>query len=248
MALNLDFIKLFENRNEKIWIENDVIFRMYNKMLIPEISIKEDAILTFEKAQNLLIQSKALMIRTTSNFDCSEKDSEWYALICEKFTHLDEMSSKYRYEINKGLKKCEVKKLNCEEFAKDGYDCYINTVNNYKNNKMHIMSRDEFENRILCSQNLDNINQFWGAYADNKLVAYAIVYLYDGECSYDVFKIKPDYLKFFPMYALLYKMNEYYLGEKNYSFVKAGFRSLLHDTSVQDFLIKKFGFRKAFMN
>ena len=79
------------------------------------------------------------MIRTTSNFDCSEKESEWFALICEKFTHLDEMSSKYRYEINKGLKKCEVKKINTEDFAKEGYECYINTVNKYKNNKMHIV-------------------------------------------------------------------------------------------------------------
>jgi hypothetical protein len=40
-------------------------------------------------------------------------------------------------------------------------------------------------------------------------------------------------------------MNEYYLVEKGFEYVNDGWRALLHETHFQDFLIEKFGFRKA---
>jgi len=42
-------------------------------------------------------------------------------------------------------------------------------------------------------------------------------------------------------------MNEYYLKEHQFAYVNDGFRSILHDTSIQEFLIKKFGFRKVYL-
>ncbi len=41
-------------------------------------------------------------------------------------------------------------------------------------------------------------------------------------------------------------MNKYYLNEKNFLYVSDGARSLSHQTNIQDFLIRKFRFRKAY--
>ena len=58
----------------------------------------------------------------------------------------------------------------------------------------------------------------------------------------------PNYLKLYPSYALFYTMNQYYLDEKRFDYVNDGARSISHETNIQEFLIKKFKFRKAYCN
>lgn len=244
---NNSYIKLFNNRKESFWIENNIIFKIYNKMLVPEYPIINDSTITKEQATHLLKETKAILIRTMSHYDCGAENSEWYALVCEEFTPIDKMSAKYRYEINKGLKNGIVRKITCEELANDGYDCYKTAMLNYKNSNLSLLSEKEYKSNTLKSQGLDDICHFWGVYSSDKLIAYSVVYIYGQESSYTVFKVNPDFQKQFPMYALIYKMNEYYLHEKKFKYIKSGFRSILHDTSVQDFLIKKFGFRKVYL-
>ena len=41
-------------------------------------------------------------------------------------------------------------------------------------------------------------------------------------------------------------MNQYYLNERNYKYVNDGARSISHETNIQNFLIQKFKFRKAY--
>ena len=41
-------------------------------------------------------------------------------------------------------------------------------------------------------------------------------------------------------------MNEYYLKEMNFDYINDGARSISHETNIQEFLIKKFKFRKAY--
>lgn len=244
---NSSYTKLFNTRKESFWIENNIIFKIYNKMLVPEYPIINDSTITKEGAKKLLKETKAILIRTMSDYDCGKEQSEWYAMVCDEFTPIEKMSSKYRYEINKGLKNGVVRKISCEELANDGYDCYKTAMLNYKNSNLSLLSENEYKSNILTSQGLDDICHFWGIYSSDKLIAYGVVYIYGEESSYTVFKANPDFQKQFPMYALIYKMNEYYLDKKKFKYIKSGFRSLLHDTSVQDFLIKKFGFRKVYL-
>ena len=41
-------------------------------------------------------------------------------------------------------------------------------------------------------------------------------------------------------------MNDYYLNEKKFIYINDGARSISHETNIQDFLIQKFKFRKAY--
>lgn len=78
------------------------------------------------------------------------------------------------------------------------------------------------------------------------MIAFAQNIIYEKtEADYTLIKLHPAYLKYYPAYALIYKMNEYYLAQQGFQYVNDGFRSILHETGIQDFLIKKFGFEKA---
>jgi hypothetical protein len=79
-----------------------------------------------------------------------------------------------------------------------------------------------------------------------KMIAYSSNRLQNNMVNYTTIKFHPDYLKLYPSYALFYKMNEYYLNEKKVLYVNDGARSISHQTNIQDFLIQKFNFRKAY--
>ena len=107
------------------------------------------------------------------------------------------------------------------------------------------MKRAEFENSIKV---LNSRYEFWGVnLKDNgKLVAYAIVDPLKGHCNYSVIKFNSDYLKFYTSYALYFVMNKYYLSLSNLKYVSEGARSILHNTNVENFLVEKFYFRRAY--
>ncbi len=239
---------LFEKRNEKHWIVDNIIFRLYQKMVVPEGAIKRELFLNRKSGKKLLSRSKAILIRQTKTFDISSQKSEWYAIICDKFVGLEEMKSKHRNEVNRGLNNCEVKQISAKYLAENGYECYFKAFQNYKNINTNIIDEADFKKNILNSEGFEDIIHFWGVFVEKKLIAYASNYIYGNiEVAYTTIKLNPDYLKFYPSYALIYKMNEYYLKDKQFEYVNDGFKSLLHETGIQDFLIKKFGFRKAYL-
>ena len=80
----------------------------------------------------------------------------------------------------------------------------------------------------------------------SELVAYSQNQIFDKSCDYSRIKLNPNFLKFYPSYAIFYKMNEYYLVEKKFKYVNDGARSISHETNIQTFLEQKFKFRKAY--
>lgn len=82
-----------------------------------------------------------------------------------------------------------------------------------------------------------------------KLIAYSQNYIYaPTEANYSTIKFHPDFLKLYPSYALIYKMNEFYLKNKRFGYVNDGWRSIFHQSNMQSFLEKKFSFKKAYSN
>jgi hypothetical protein len=127
---------------------------------------------------------------------------------------------------------------------KQGYDVYLKAFNRYKT-YVTPLSRKDFELKI---DHCDNC-EYWGVFIDNKLVAYSENLIFDGNvCSMSVVKYDPEYLKFYTSYALHYKMNDYYLNTKNFLYINDGARSIGHQTNVQEFLIEKFKYRKAYVD
>ncbi|MEM1574228.1 MAG: hypothetical protein QXY96_07125 [Candidatus Methanomethylicaceae archaeon] len=227
-----------------------IIWREYQKMVTPLGPAKFDYSITEDEAKYLLSKfPKALLVRWTDGFNNQVKSKEWYAVISDKFLDLDEIDSKNRSEIRRGLKNCIVERVDAKLIAERGYDVFISAFERYKGTKKPTITREDFKKRVLIFKDFEDIVHYWGVFYKKELIAYSENYIYDNiEASYSTIKFHPDYLKLYPSYALIYTMNKYYLKDNRFEYVNDGFRNILHQTNIQKYLIDKFKFEKRYTN
>jgi len=211
----------------------------YQGALLPRVPPHYEINLTSKEQKELLKKSKALFIRYTNEWD--RDGGEFWYVIKDKQEDLLGYKSKVRNQIKKGLKNCIVKKVDKMVISNEGYEVYKEAFNNYTT--FHKGSSEErFKRDIFQSK-----DDFWAVYnQDNLLIAYANNFIENNMCHYNSMKFHPKFRNFYPSYALIYTMNEYYLNKKKYLYVNDGARSISHETNIQEFLIKKFHFRKAY--
>jgi hypothetical protein len=240
------YTSLFQDKGEKFEIVNNSIFFLYNGMVVPFGPAKEEAVITIDQAKELLERLGGKLARwNKGNFVYSE-DPEWYALISSNFVSVDDVRSKLRNEIKKGISNCKVERIDAEYISKHGYHVYLNAFGRYRNNKHNFVDREAFSREMISYKNYEDLMHFWGVFHGNNLIAYSSNYIfYPTEVLYTSIKIDPDWLHLNPSYALIYHMNNYYLSENRFEYVNDGYRTLLHETNFQSFLMKNFNFVKA---
>lgn len=196
--------------------------------------------LSEEDAKELLSISNAYMIRYTNEWD-RESGEFWY-LIKDSFGGLEELKTKYRTQIRKGLKNCTVIRVNNEEIAENGYVVYKSAFDNYTTD-LKPVTEAAFKSNILTSD-----YDHWAVYTKegNRLIAYSQVSILNNICKTPVAKFNPAYLRLRPSEALFFTINKYYLADKGFLYINNGARSISHNTNIQHFLEQKLNFRKAY--
>lgn len=229
-------------------VVGNVIWRVYQKMIIPVGPVSSVfTVSNEEKAELFRLFKQGVLIRPSRPFDKSETvpDKAFYAVICQNFIPVEELNSKRRNEINRGLNNCTVRKTDFDEIQTNGYEVFAKAHEKYNTSASALITKDEFIKNIKNSSGLDDIIHFWGVYYKDRLIAWAQNQIHEkAEANYSVVKFDPEFLNQYPSYALFYKMNEYYLKENGFACVNDGYCSLLHQTNIQDYLIGKFGFEK----
>ena len=185
---------------------------------------------------------KALFARWTSDWDCETVTEFWY-VIKDKFISIDALPSKRRWEIKQGLKNFDIKKVEAGYIVEHCYPVYRKAFASYTTH-LAPFSESEFKTSVANSINRD----FWVAQlkSTGQVVGYSENVIFDNFCNYSVIKLDPEFTSKYFGYALLYTMDEFYLVKKKMAYVNDGARSVLHDTNIQDFLIRKMGFRRAY--
>ena len=214
-------------------------WRKYNGALISNLPADKDvdSINIISKIKS----SRSLFARWVTNFDCQEDMPFWY-IIKDGSCGIDSYSRNTRNQIRKGLNNFEVKKIHKSVIVEHGYAIYVAALRNYKGWK-RVLSKHDF------ISSLSDIFQYWGVFnTEGRLIGYAQNRVSDNSCDYSIIKIHPRWLNNYPFYALFYKMNQYYLDTLQLDYVTDGARSISHETNIQQFLIHKFRFRKAFCN
>ena len=186
------------------------------------------------------------MVRNTFDFDCEGETDFWY-VIKDSFSGLDELSKKDRKSVVKAFETFEYKLVdkkfiedNGYEIAKKAYDAF--KVHNVKMNKKVFGDFLQRWDESYCD--------FWGVFDIKRkiLIGFSVVINYDLSALYDKVFMLPEYRSnnTCVFYGLYYKRNEYYLVEKGKKYVNDGTRSVTEHSNIQPFLIQKFKFRKAY--
>jgi hypothetical protein len=197
--------------------------------------------------RQLLRNLGGAMVRWTSGFDAHNRPAEWYSVICRRFTPLEELPHRKRYKIKRSLSACEAKLIPASELAGAGYPVLVKAITRYKGPQPPVPTEEQFTKRIALEGQFPDLVQHWGVYHQSTLIGFTQIHLLDGtEVYYSTTKINPDYLKYDPGYAVVYRMLEHYLGRGGFEYMNDGFRSIYHQTNMQSFLMENFGFEKAY--
>jgi len=216
-----------------------VKWRKYNGALIP-IGPPHMQVDIYNIKQKVK-ETNSYFARWTSNFDCDKETVFWH-VICDKFLTIESLSRNTRSKIRRGLKTCSIRLVNKSIILDQGFECYKAAFINY-NTTLNLKTESEFKTDIL---ELEGSWDFWAVFYKNRMIGYSQNRLIDDYCDYSTIKLHPSYLSLYSSYVLFFTMNKYYLNELRFKYVNDGARNLVHKTNVQDFLISKFGFRKAY--
>ena len=237
---------LFQRMEQKAILLNDVLWTSYQRMIVPVGPVSYDYAIPSGKSLNDLRRffKECILIRAGSGF--VKTPDTWHCVLCERPVDLSALSENTRSKVRRGLKNCIVRRIDTHAMEAEAWPVYSAAFTRYKN-PMSMEKEQRFKREIVMAEGFEDIIHYWGVFEKQtgRLIAYSLNYLYDkAEVNYRTIIFHPDYLRLYPSYALFYEMNKYYLEEQKFSYVNDGFRSLLHETNIQDFLVTKFFFKK----
>lgn len=201
--------------------------------------------LTTEQMRCMLKQG-GLFVRNCYDFDRSQETSFWY-VIKDHFGGMPELSSSVRNLVRRSLASLDFRRITKEELCAQGLHVYNAAVAGYKKATPKTITQAEFEN--IIGNNSSQI-EYWAGFVkdSNTMVVYAINRLTTDMCYYSSMKAIPQYLtaQYSPFYGLIYVMNEHYLSCERKKYVCDGARSITEHSNIQNYLIQKFHFRRAY--
>jgi hypothetical protein len=211
--------------------------RYFEYSALVQASAKPEPVeLTHAQAMDLLRESGTHLLRYFSR--TFEEPTQFWYVVCDRYD-FEDLPTKLKTKIRRAYKDCVVRALDASWLAANGYECYTAAFSRYKNGVAD--SREMFEEKCLSC--VDGPFRFWGVFVGNVLASYAKAIVGEDYVTLSVFKIHPGFPSSRPAYALMDAvLREYVIAAKKT--VNNGFRSLNHDTNMQDFVLQ-FGFRKV---
>ncbi len=216
----------------------------YHGALVPDMAPHIEIDLSDQDIRFLLKNSGAYFLRWNSRFDQTGESAFWH-VIKNRPSDLAELSKNTRNQVRKGLKNCRTERIDPTQLARTGYEVYRKAMESYQTD-LPVWGPDDFL-RHLEKISRDTNVEFWGTWDHmDRLIGYSQNKIQNDTCNYQVIKHDPEFLGLYGGYALIFSMNEHYLNERKMLYVNDGARQIRHETGVQEFLVKKFKFRKAF--
>jgi hypothetical protein len=229
----------------RLWIEE-------RRMIMPMGPSAHSYCISADEAKTLLGRSpSAMLVRWTDGFHPGWSSGKWYAVVCRQFQEIEQHDANTRRKIRKALKECTVEKVDARCIAERGYETYVASRSRYQRagNPVSLKSKDQFRQGREPAADFSDILDFWAIFCQGNLVTFVQVERFGNtEATYGSISFHPDYFKFYISYGLFHVLNQYYLREQSFAYVNDGFRSVLHNTGIQQFLMEAFAFERAYTN
>lgn len=220
-------------------------WRYYNHAVMPNNAPHEEVdVREIEDKSIWNKYPKAIMATWTSDFDCGY-DTGWWATIKDGDSFLvDSLSYKSRKSIRISNRNCYVKKIDPAEYAEALAEVYMSAVKKYK-----VFKQSKKKEDLIRGYQNPKDRVYWGGFEreSDKLIGYLTTVEHEDYAEVPAAKYATEYLKLGVSGALHAAILDYYINEQGKKYVLAGFRNIQHVTNVQDYLIRHFDFRNAFV-
>ena len=188
-----------------------------------------------------------LLARWTTDFDCGY-ETEWWYCIKDTPLDIDALSSKRRYEINKGKRNFEVKRINPAEFWEEMYEATLQAYSERPSSGNINTNKEIFKERVEKWQEPIIVIAAFSR-ESGVLSGFAFLIEYDRFVDFNMLRTVPSSEKFAVNAAIVTGICDYYkerLSKGDGFYISDGARNILHQTAFQSYLEKYFGFRKAY--
>lgn len=223
---------------------NTLQYKYYEKGVIYSGDHYKRTKLTPSEAKSIMNKYNALYLRNIYDFDTDE-ETNYYHVIQDKFYDIDELPSKStRKNLRKSLNTYRYEIVSKNEILKYGYKIFCEAAIRF--NIKPSRTSQEFVDYI--NEIYNQGGDFWIGYdiASGEPAMWESILKFDDNVVMDIERLSYKFTKGNPTYGLNYKITEYYIKEKGYKYIDAGAISITQHSNVQDFLINKLQFRRAF--
>ena len=223
----------------------------YNHALVPTLPPHIDPDISWMKDSDRWKEyaggKMPLFARWVSNFDCTE-ETEWWCIIKDTPFDIMSLKSNRRSLITRGLKRVDVKVIIPVDYAEQMSNILVKEWKYYDDSYEEGNDRQKLTDdfKKLTMKNLGNA-EYLGAFLKDTdtMIGYAIYNLFDDWIEYSVVKTDPEYLNTQVNAALAYFGVERYM-RPGIKYIHGGWRTMIHESNYQEYLMKNFGFRKAY--
>lgn len=216
-------------------------WREYKRCLLP----KTDPHIEVKKipSKEYLKKNKLLLARWETNWDCGNK-TEWWHCIKDDYYTTKNLKSRKRYEINKGKRHFDVKKIdNPYKYYKEIYQVYKEAYTSYPELYRPIIKEEDIKEKINRSINQDVI----GAYdKEGNLKGVSIITVHNEWVDLSELRVFPSEERKQINAAIVDFICNYYINELGKKYIDDGARNISHITKFQEYLVEYFGFRYAY--
>lgn len=239
-----EYADFLQRAGEKVFCIDGVYWYLYQGFLMPAYLPHATPKIECRAARSAVKAAGVPFARWNQSFD-QETESAWWYVIRKGSYSLEQCSRSTRSKIRRGLKKLIVRPVSLTEMEDQGYSVCKAAMTRYHATGA-LLSPEKFHDRLMAARDYDHIIEYIGVFCDDELVAFSENHLQDGGVFWENIWYHPDYLGMYSSYVLTHYMLEYYLNDRSLLYVSDGCRSIYHQTGVQDFLMERFGFERAF--
>lgn len=154
------------------------------------------------------------------------------------------MKAKKRYEIARGLKNFDVKRIEPIQYGEQLFICFNKAAERYQGYSNNNKDKEKF---IKGLSNMDNKEYYAAFHKESGVLAgYAVNTVYDDYVDFSIAKFDVDYINERVSAAIIYTILHEYINVQKKRYVCDGERCINHKTNIQNHLENLFGFRKAY--
>lgn len=234
------YVKSLESTSGVVWV-GDLPWQLQGHALRPLWMPHQRQAVNRDAVRVALARTGAAFAQWTEGWDTPP--GGWWYICCDDSEYdLGRLPKGPRYDVRRGLDRCEVRRLDPDWFAQNGYPVYQAAFRHYgaKPPLSECGFVDEFKKNARFPG-----RETWGAFVAGHLAAWESC-LVVGDASFSSSaRSDPAYFKARPNNALVYVLTRHYLRDRSMKYHSAGARVLLHRTNVQEFL-GRMGYRRVY--